>query len=175
MSLVVVAGLLSGGCAWEPSASGPAPRSEPVGAAEGGRQVQAAATPAGRHLVADRAAEVAVGQVGAPYRYGGAGPGGFDCSGLVQYAYRQAGLAVPRTTGELWRHAAPVDRDSMRTGDVLFFNIDGKPSHVGIYLGGGRFVHAPSSGRQVTTESLASDYYRNRLLRAGRLIAGHRD
>lgn len=117
----------------------------------------------------ERAAAVALDQVGVRYRYGGNGPRGFDCSGLVHYAYGQAGLVVPRTTGQLWAAAAEVDRGDLRAGDLLFFNIKGKMSHVGMYLGGRRFVHAPQSGRTVSVASLDAPFYRNALLRAGRI------
>ena len=116
-----------------------------------------------------RAAEVAIGQVGVPYRYGGSTPSGFDCSGLVHYSYAQIGKSVPRTTGQLWEGVARVDRKDIRTGDVLFFRISGKMSHVGLYLGEDRFVHAPSSGKTVSIQSLRSDYYKNALIGVGRL------
>lgn len=118
--------------------------------------------------VGDRAARIALGQVGVPYRYGGATPRGFDCSGLVFYAYDRAGKPVPRTTGGLWQAAAPVSGTRMRRGDLLFFRFDGKMSHVGLYIGGGRFVHAPSSGRVVSVESLDSPVYRSAFVRAAR-------
>ena len=118
--------------------------------------------------VGDKAASIALNQVGSPYRYGGSNPDGFDCSGLVQYSYARAGVALPRTTMAQWNFAEPVDSDRMRAGDLLFFNIAGKMSHVGLYLGDGRFVHAPSSGKVVTVESLRSDYYSRAFLRAGR-------
>ena len=117
----------------------------------------------------ERAAAVALDQVGVRYRYGGESPQGFDCSGLVHYAYNQAGVNVPRTTTQLWAAAANVDRADLRAGDVLFFRIDGKMSHVGIYLGEKRFVHAPQSGRSVSVASLDAPFYRKALLRAGRL------
>ena len=122
----------------------------------------------GGMTVGERAAAVALQQVGVPYRYGGVGPSGFDCSGLVHYSYAHAGKSVPRTTAALWAKLAPVEAWRMQTGDLLFFNIEGKMSHVGLYLGDGRFVHAPSSGRVVSIESLDSDYYRDALIRAGR-------
>ncbi|MDJ0813741.1 MAG: C40 family peptidase [Woeseiaceae bacterium] len=118
--------------------------------------------------VGDRAASVALNQVGTPYRYGGATPSGFDCSGLVHYSYRQAGKSIPRTTAGQWAQLPPVDRQDVQAGDLLFFSIDGKMSHVGLYLGDGRFVHAPSSGRTVEIERLDSTYYRRAFLRAGR-------
>lgn len=116
-----------------------------------------------------RAARVALEQVGVPYRYGGNTPGGFDCSGLVQYSYSAAGINVPRTTGQLWSTARTVELDRLRAGDILFFDIEGKMSHVGLYLGERRFVHAPSTGRRVSVASLDSGYYREALIRAGRI------
>jgi murein DD-endopeptidase len=116
----------------------------------------------------ETAARVALGQVGTPYRYGGTTPSGFDCSGLVHYSYLQAGKSIPRTTVGQWAELAPVRSRDMRTGDLLFFSIGGKMSHVGLYLGDGRFVHAPSSGRTVEIERLDSAFYRTAFLRAGR-------
>lgn len=118
--------------------------------------------------VGEQAAVIAVRQLGVPYRYGGNTTKGFDCSGLVHYAYSKAGKSIPRTTSGLWRKLAPVDGASLRVGDLLFFNIGGKVSHVGLYLGSRRFVHAPSSGRDVTIEELDSTYYRQAFVRGGR-------
>ena len=118
--------------------------------------------------IGDRAARVALGQVGTPYRYGGSTPAGFDCSGLVHFSYLQAGKTIPRTTAGQWARLAPVNRRDMRAGDLVFFSIEGKMSHVGLYLGNGRFVHSPSSGRTVEIEDLDSEFYRQAFLRAGR-------
>ncbi len=118
--------------------------------------------------VGERAAVVAVRQLGVPYRYGGSNTDGFDCSGLVYYAYSKAGIAIPRTTNTQWRSLQPVAANNLRVGDLLFFNIGGKVSHVGLYLGSRRFVHAPSSGRDVTIEQLDSAYYRKAFVRGGR-------
>lgn len=115
----------------------------------------------------EQAAVVAVRQIGAPYRYGGNNASGFDCSGLVQFAYAAAGKSLPRTTRDLWRQMQPV-RGELEVGDVLFFNIEGKVSHVGLYLGSRRFVHAPASGREVTIADLDSDFYRRAFIRGGR-------
>ena len=115
-----------------------------------------------------KAASIALRQVGIPYRYGGTTPSGFDCSGLVQYSYSQAGKFVPRTTGQLWSALQPVSPAAMKPGDVLFFRIEGKMSHVGLYLGDSEFVHAPSSGRTVSVASLESPFYGGSLIRAGR-------
>ncbi len=126
--------------------------------------------PAGAAATAgDLAVAVALEQVGVPYHYGGRSPRGFDCSGLIQYAYQQAGLSVPRTTGQLWSAAEPVGAGHLRPGDLLFFRIEGKMSHVGMYIGNRRFVHAPQSGRNVSVASLDQPFYRSALLRAGRL------
>ena len=115
-----------------------------------------------------RAAMVALDQVGVPYRYGGSTPQGFDCSGLVQFSYSRAGVSVPRTTGQLWSASTTVGEDDLRAGDILFFRIDGKMSHVAMYVGDRRFVHAPQSGRRVSVDSLESPFYNAALIRAGR-------
>ena len=143
---------LAAGCASQPSTGGgAASRPEP-------RPVS----------IGERAADIALDQVGTPYRYGGNSPSGFDCSGLVHYAYGRAGKSMPRTTGQLWSATAPVAQGELRVGDLLFFRIEGKMQHVGLYVGGRRFVHAPSSGRQVSIETLDSPFYRRAFLRGGR-------
>ena len=116
-------------------------------------------------------AMVAKEMVGVRYRYGGSSPSsGFDCSGLIYYSYKRIGLRSPRTTRELLRHAQPVSWSELRTGDILFFKLDGKKvSHAAIYLGNGRMVHAPSSGKRVSYASLRSRFWRSRFTGAGRL------
>ena len=119
---------------------------------------------------ADRAAGSALKMVGKPYRYGGSSPAGFDCSGLVQYSYKQAGVSLPRSTDELLRTSTPLRGMNLRRGDLLFFDQDGKKkSHVAIYLGDGRFVHAPSSGKSVRTDRLDSPYWKKHLSEARRI------
>ncbi len=113
----------------------------------------------------------ALAMLGTPYRYGGASPGGFDCSGLVQYAYRQLGIAVPRTASEQYQAALRVRPRRAEPGDLLFFNFTRTVSHVGIYLGDGRFVHAPTNGRTVEILSLDQPYYRDNFVGFGRLHA----
>ncbi|MDJ0906792.1 MAG: C40 family peptidase [Woeseiaceae bacterium] len=127
-----------------------------------------ASSPVSTDSVGETAARVALGQVGTPYRYGGSSPAGFDCSGLVHYSYRQAGMSIPRTTAGQWAELTPVNGREMQAGDLLFFSIEGKMSHVGLYLGNGTFVHAPSSGRTVEIQRLDSAFYRSAFLRAGR-------
>lgn len=114
---------------------------------------------------AQLAAQHAATMVGRPYRYGGASPSaGFDCSGLVYFSYRQVGVRLPRSTEDQLRASAPVRRSELRHGDLPFFDQEGKKnSHVGIYLGGGKFVHAPSSGKYVRTDHLESPYWRRHL------------
>lgn len=118
--------------------------------------------------IGERAAAVALQQVGVPYQYGGSSTRGFDCSGLIQYSYSQAGKAMPRTTGQLWTATATVHPEQLQQGDLLFFKVEGKMSHVGMYLGSGQFVHAPSSGRRVSVESLDAPFYANAFIRGGR-------
>ncbi len=118
--------------------------------------------------VGRRAVAVALDQLGVPYQYGGNDPDGFDCSGLVQYSYARAGKSVPRTTRQMWSSTQSVRRQEIRAGDLLFFEVEGKMSHVGLYVGDQRFVHAPSSGRSVSVESLHSPFYAQAFLRAGR-------
>jgi cell wall-associated NlpC family hydrolase len=119
---------------------------------------------------ANRAAEVALSQVGRPYRYGGNSPRGFDCSGLVQYSFAHAGVRLPRSTDDQRRTGYSVAPDRIRRGDLLFFNQEGKrASHVGIYLGNGEFVHAPSNGKQVHTAPFADPYWRKHFAGARRV------
>lgn len=119
---------------------------------------------------ADRAAGYALKMVGRPYRYGGSSPAGFDCSGLIQYSYKQAGVSLPRSTDAQLRVSQPLRGAHLRRGDLLFFDEEGKKkSHVGIYLGEGRFVHAPSSGKRVRTDRLDSPYWRKHLSEARRV------
>lgn len=111
-----------------------------------------------------QASEVAVSMVGKPYRYGGSSPQGFDCSGLVHYSFKSAGLNVPRSTESQRGKSRKVSTSSLARGDLLFFNQEGKrSSHVGIYLGGKRFVHAPSSGKHVRVDSLTNSYWQKHL------------
>ena len=117
-----------------------------------------------------RIAVLAESQLGAPYRFGGDSPQGFDCSGLVRYVFGQAGIAVPRTAQQLQQAAEPVPADHLQPGDLVFFRIaSGRVDHVGIYVGDGEFVHAPRSGRPVRSELLGDNYYQRRYAGAGRL------
>ena len=103
--------------------------------------------------------------VNAPYRYGGNSlDTGFDCSGLVQYVFSGfAGQMLPRSTRQWAQASRPIDEGLLQRGDLVFFNTSGASfSHVGIYIGGRSFVHAPSSGKVVNTDSLDKTYYLTR-------------
>jgi murein DD-endopeptidase len=115
------------------------------------------------------ASEIAASMVGKPYRYGGSTPQGFDCSGLVYFSFRRAGMDVPRSTETQRDKSRSVPTARLARGDLLFFNQEGKrSSHVGIYLGRNRFVHAPSSGKQVRLDSLADPYWQKHLVETRR-------
>jgi cell wall-associated NlpC family hydrolase len=111
-------------------------------------------------------------QVGVPYRWGGSEPRhGFDCSGLVAYVHLQQGIAVPRTAAGQFAAARKVDDDELRPGDLVFFRLASggrEVSHVGVYTGHGRFVHAPQTGRDVIEASMDDPYYHERYAGAGR-------
>ncbi len=121
----------------------------------------------------DRAAVVrtATAMIGAPYRYGGSSPRGFDCSGLVVYSYAEAGyFGLPRSATALERRARPIALSELRPGDLLFFHLEGKKaSHVAIYVSDRSFVHAPSSGKRVEKVSFDHVYWGPRLELAGRI------
>ena len=152
LNALVPALLLIGGCA---SAPAPSVQSDTAG------------VPASK---ASRAADVAVSMVGKPYRYGGSTPRGFDCSGLVNFSYAQVGIQVSRDTRTLRRQTSLVRASSLRRGDLVFFDQEGKKySHVGLYLGEGYFVHAPSSGGKVRTDSLEAEYWSRHFVEGRRI------
>ena len=110
--------------------------------------------------------------LGARYRFGGSSPlTGFDCSGLVTHVFEQAwGVALPHNVQAQSRIGLPVKRDELKPGDLVFYNTRNRPySHVGIYLGDGRFIHAPRPGKRVRVESLESRYWMGRFNGARRL------
>ncbi len=110
------------------------------------------------------------GLLGVPYRYGGASPKqGMDCSGLIYYLHRQQGQTVPRTTARQFRQTKPIRMADLKPGDLVFFRLTHKVSHVGLYVGDGQFIHAPSTGKQVQRSKLDNPFWRRRWVRGGRL------
>lgn len=110
--------------------------------------------------------------LGVPYRYGGTTPAGFDCSGFVDYVYRKAaGTALPRTADQLSRSGDSITLEELRPADLVYFKIEHQNDlHMGIYIGKGKFIHAPSAKGKVNIQRLAADYWRERYLGARRII-----
>lgn len=111
--------------------------------------------------------------LGVKYRYGGTTPrSGFDCSGLVQYSHKLAGVNVPRTTRQQYKSSKSISRRYLKPGDLVFFKttVARIVSHVGIYLGNNKFIHAPSSGKRVKISSMKEKYWRKRFTGAGRVL-----
>jgi murein DD-endopeptidase len=147
-ALILLLALALGACATTP----------PPPAASAGSTKPSNAAPA------DRAAALAAKMVGKPYKYGGSSPSGFDCSGLVQYSFKQAGVSLPHNTVQQRSASRLIDVAELRRGDLLFFNQEGKKyGHVAIYVGDGKFVHAPSSGKSVRSDALSNPYWKKHL------------
>lgn len=141
------------------STSAPAPAGPP----EGGRRVTG--TPDGYAL-----SSTALSLRGAPYRYGGADPKGFDCSGFVSYVFDRHGVAVPREVRDQFRVGKNVSRDRLEPGDLVFFStVAPGATHVGIAIGGNQFVHAPSERGVVRVEQLTTQYWARRFIGAKRV------
>ena len=117
------------------------------------------------------AVELAKTLLGIPYRWAGTNPAqGFDCSGLVYYVYNQLQVRVPRMQRDLFHRAQQIQKNQLQPGDLLFFDTFARLSHVGIYIGEGRFIHAPRRGLAVSIESMDSSYYRKRYVGARRVM-----
>ena len=125
----------------------------------------------GPHIDKKHVIKTARQQLGMKYQYGGQSPAeGFDCSGLVYYSFRRAGMKLPRTVFEQLKRSRAISKHKLAAGDLVFFRIyRSRVSHVGIYLGNSRFIHAPSSGKSVSIARLNSPYWQKRFIRAGRI------
>lgn len=157
--LITVSGLWLGACS-----------SSPERVAKDTRQSSEVKTYEQGSTKGENIARMAQSMLGKRYRYGGSTPQqGFDCSGLVYFTHTQVGDYVPRTSRDQLQAAKTVTLDELEPGDLLFYRINGKPSHVGIYIGNKQFVHAPSSGKTVSVTTMDNPYFKPRLIRAGRL------
>jgi cell wall-associated NlpC family hydrolase len=122
--------------------------------------------------VRQRVIWTATSLLGTPYQFGGTTPAGFDCTGYVAYVFRQAaGMDLPRGSVDQVQFGEAITPLAMQPGDLVYFRIEREKSlHVGIYIGEGRFVHAPSTNGAVNVQSLALDYWRTRFLGARRVL-----
>ena len=158
---LVFAVMLFSGCGKSPI-SIPAPASLPgKGSAQQGSIPNA--------TVKNKVVSSARSQIGVPYRWGGQAPGGFDCSGLVMWAYKQQGITVPRTTSEQTRAGRRVERKAMQPGDIVVFRTQ-SGLHTGIYTGRGTFIHSPKPGERVREDPLANSYWNRAYREARRLL-----
>jgi murein DD-endopeptidase len=108
--------------------------------------------------------------LGQPYKFGGAAPGGFDCSGLVAFSAASVGIRLPRTAHAQLESGRPVERARVKTGDLVFMRLARKELHVGIAIDGERFIHAPAAGGRVRIDSLDAAPYSHGFLGARRVI-----
>jgi cell wall-associated NlpC family hydrolase len=153
----------AGACA----SSGAAPRPFPRPGATG--EIVRPTVPAPDDAAGATIVSTALALRGVPYRNGGADPSGFDCSGLVWYAFEQHGVMVPRTVAGQFASGRKVKERDLEPGDLVFFETEGhKASHVGLFVGAGEFVHAPSARGEVRVERLASPYWSERYVGARR-------
>jgi cell wall-associated NlpC family hydrolase len=113
--------------------------------------------------------------LGAPYKKGGATPNGFDCSGYVMYVYSKNGVLLPRSVKAQYGVGKKIRRAEMKTGDLVFYNTLWKRfSHVGIYVGDNRFIHAPRTGKQVSYADMDKPYWKKRYVGAVTFMRGDR-
>lgn len=136
-----------------------------LGSVLGAKTTEAAST---------KAAEViknAQKYMGVPYVWGGNTPNGWDCSGYTQYVMRESGITIPRTAAEQYNTGSAVNKSDLKIGDLVFFTTY-KPgaSHVGFYMGDGKFIHASSAAQKVTINSLSEDYYSEHYIGSRRYI-----
>ena len=113
----------------------------------------------------------AMSLIGLSYRFGGNSPTqGLDCSGFMQYIFKRSmGITLPRTSAEMATVGQQVDRANLKPGDMVFFGGGGRVSHVGMYIGNDRFIHAPRTGRDIEITSMNGNYWKNRYITARRV------
>jgi cell wall-associated NlpC family hydrolase len=162
---LLLAALASSACAVHPAGSSRAPGPLQIPASTAATPSQPPADQ--RALIVDAAGAM----IGQPYQFGGAAPGGFDCSGLVLYAASGAGIRVPRTAREQMDFGVSVRRADVSAGDLVFMHLSHKELHVGIAIDRDRFIHAPSTGGRVRIDSLAAPPYAKGFLSARRIVA----
>ena len=126
-----------------------------------------AAPPPGNASKGAQAVSIAMSYLGVPYVWGGASPGGFDCSGLTMYVYAQLGISLPHYAAAQYGMGYAVGRDQLQAGDLVFFSGLG---HMGMYIGGGNFIHAPHTGDVVKISSLSESYYAANWVGARRVV-----
>jgi peptidoglycan DL-endopeptidase LytE len=139
----------------------PAPAPEPVAQAAQAPAEEPAPAPASDSSAGERIVQIAMQYVGVPYVWGGTSPAGFDCTGLVYYVYKKAGISIPRTIDGMAASGARIARDQLLPGDIVLFQGTYKPglSHAGIYIGNGQFINAVTFGVGVKVDSLSNSYY----------------
>jgi cell wall-associated NlpC family hydrolase len=164
LSKTILAGLMSLTLAACATTSRQIPRRQEIAPAAQSSAEQK--TPATQVMV-----DSATAMIGQPYRFGGAAPGGFDCSGLVVYAAANAGIRVPRTAAEQLQFGSPVRRADLQPGDLVFMHLSSKELHVAIALDRQLFVHAPSSGGRVRIDSLLAQPYAKGFIAARRVVS----
>ena len=179
--VVLVVAILASACASTGTVGGGMPRPRPFPGAPlppteaggaSGTEADSPAPPASPALPA--AVLTALDLRGTPYRNGGSDPTGFDCSGFVQWVYNQHGVRMPREVRDQYREGKKIDRDEVQPGDLLFFEtVSRGASHVGVAIGGNRFVHAPSSTGVVRVESYTGSYWAPRFVGARRITTGN--
>jgi cell wall-associated NlpC family hydrolase len=177
-ALPILVAAVSPGCASAPTSTGTIPVPRPFPAPHGGSPSDAAAglptlPPPSSGLDAYSLVGTALGYRGTPYKFGGSNPAtGFDCSGFTQYIFGQYGVDLPREVADQFHVGAPVARQNLQPGDLVFFSTDAPgASHVAIAIGAGQFVHAPSTRGVVRVENLNSSYWRRRFVGGRRVGA----
>ncbi|MCY6354951.1 C40 family peptidase [Clostridium sp. ZS2-4] len=124
----------------------------------------------GSSSVTERVVEYSYKFIGRPYVWAASGPSAFDCSGFTSYVYRKFGYSLPHYTGYQVQMGSTVPRNNLKSGDLVFFDTIGSDSHVGIYIGNGKFIHASSGKKEVTISDLGQSYYNSRYSTARRIV-----